>query len=499
MAHREHQGYRIFEVEPGSTAEDTRDAIRSIHRSNSSNVHYVVLAADAPAFFDRDDARVSQELIPTFYVDSKVVKNFGSEPTIATDYPYREIEAGTTIETAVGRIPVHSKEELEAYLSKVIAYETSEGFASWRREVDVIAGVGGFGAIADAVVEGVARQLLTDDVPPEYRLSMTYASPTSVYYPAPTRFSDAAVERMNDGGMFWVYLGHGHIDTLDFIPFENKLLSILDRNSVPNVSILRGPPIGIFLACYVGAFDARESSISEQLLLQPQGPVAIVAGSRVTMPYAMGILGSEMLNECFQERNTTIGSILFQAKKKAAVVVEPSPAPDDPDAKASRRVLLDSLAKALSPEGHSIVDERLEHNYLFNLLGDPTLQIHHPQPLSIQSPEEASAGSDLTIRGHSPIPGKLVVELAYTRQRVPEAAKQLRLKGKQGDSIEKRHAIYDAANRLTVCQIERVTQAGAFEVVLPVDQDCHGSYLIQATVYGQNDWSAGTATIRVKR
>ena len=497
-AHREHQGYRIFEVEPGSTAEDTLDAIRNSCRSNSAMVHYVVLAADAPAFIDRDNDRIPKEVIPTFYVDSKVVKNFGSEPTIASDYPYANLEQGGQHNAAVGRIPVHTKEELEAYLSKVISYETSESFASWRREVDVVAGVGGFGAIADAVVEGVTRQLLSDDIPPEYRLSMTYASPTSVYYPAPTCFSDVAVERMNDGGMFWVYLGHGYIDTLDFIPFENKLLSILDRNSMHKVAIKCGPPIGIFLACYVGAFDAREPSMAEQLLLQPQGPVAMIAGSRVTMPYAMGILGSEMLHECFQEKSTTIGKILFQAKKNAVRVNESLPNPS-PDASVSRRDMLDSMAKALSPEGHSIVDERIEHNYLFNLLGDPTLQIRHPRPLSIQAPDETLAGADLVIRGQTPIAGRLVVELAYTRQRIPEAAKQLRQDATQSDPLEKWQAVYQAANRLTVCQIEKATKGGEFEVKLPVDQACRGSYLIQATVYGDDDWSAGSRPIRVKR
>lgn len=497
-SHREHQGYRILEVEPGSTAEATRDIIRSIAQTHSTTPHFVVLAADAPAFFDRENGKISTEVIPTFYIDSKVVKNFGSEPTIASDHPYSEIVNDQQNCVAVGRIPVHSKEELEAYLAKVISYETSESFASWRREVDVVAGVGGFGAIADAVVEGVTRQLLTDDIPQEYRLSMTYASPTSVYYPEPTRFSDTAVERMNDGGIFWVYLGHGYVDTLDFIPFENKLLSILDRSSMQKVSIPSGPPIGIFLACYVGAFDARESSMAEQLLLQPQGPVAVVAGSRVTMPYAMGILGSEMLKKCFQDRTGTIGKILFQAKQ-SAVRVDAAASNPSAEAGASRRDMLDSLAKALSPEGHSIVDERTEHNYLFNLLGDPTLQIRHPRPLSIQTPEETSAGADLIVRGHAPISGRLVVELAYTRQRIPEAAKQLRQENNQENPIEKRQAVYQAANRLTVCQVEQATKTGDFAVTLPIDSACHGSYLIQATVYGDSDWSAGSSPIRIKR
>ena len=383
-------------------------------------------------------------------------------------------------------------------MTKVIAYETTASFKPWRREVDIIAGVGGFGAITDAVVEGATRQLLTNDIPNEYRLSMTYASPTSVYCPAPTLFSKSAIARMNEGGLFWVYLGHGYVDTLDYVPFENRLLPILDRSSLPQVAIAEGPPIGIFLACYVGAFDARETSMAEQLLMCPSGPIAVIAGSRVTMPYAMGVLGGEMLDQCFQKKVESLGKVLSNAKLRATSDDFPVKNPNS-ETTASRRELLDSMASALSPEGHSIADERLEHNYLFNLLGDPLLRIQQPQPLTLEMLDEAAAGAEITIRGHSPIAGRLVVELSYPRQRLPEVVKSLRLKKKDSDPIEQNQAIYEAANQLTINQVEQPINPGDFKIHLPVDGSCHGSYLVHATVYGKNAWSAGTAEVRVKR
>ncbi len=496
-SHREQQGFRVHEVEPASTAELTRERIRNTVQPDSSSIQYIVLAGDAPSFFDRDDEKKSRDSIPTFYVDSKVVKNFGSEPTIATDFLYSDVQQDGLHHAAVGRIPAKTADELQRYLARVVDYENFASFKAWRREVDIVAGVGGFGAIADAVVEGATRQLLTDDIPQEYRLSMTYASPTSVYYPAPTRFSDSTIDRLNDGGLFWIYLGHGYVDTLDFVPHENRLLPILDRTRLHKVSISAGPPICIFLACYVGAFDAREPSMAEHLLMSPQGPIAIVAGSRVTMPYAMGILGGEMLDQCFKQKADSIGKVLQNAKLKAVCEDEPLRKPGS-EGKNTRRDMLDSMAKALSPEGHSIADERNEHNCLFNLLGDPVLQINHPHPISVETFDEVTAGSDLIVRGHTPIAGRLVVELAYTRQRIPEVAKQLRM-DKSDDSLEHVQAIYQAANNLTVSQLELPVKAGDFEVKLPIDAACHGSYLVLATVYGSNAWSAGTAPVRVKR
>jgi hypothetical protein len=162
-AHREQQGFRVLEVEHASTAETTRERIRNANPASAAAIQYIVLAGDAPAFFDRDSKTLPNEAIPTFYVESKVVKNFGSEPSIASDYPYADLHQDGLNRIAVGRIPVHSKEELKSYLDKVLAYETSESFQPWRREVDIIAGVGGFGALTDVIVEGATRQLLTDD------------------------------------------------------------------------------------------------------------------------------------------------------------------------------------------------------------------------------------------------------------------------------------------------------------------------------------------------
>jgi hypothetical protein len=127
------------------------------------------------------------------------------------------------------------------------------------------------------------------------------------------------------------------------------------------------------------------------------------------------------------------------------------------------------------------------------------LRISHPSPLSIDVLAETSAGTDLIVRGKAPIPGKLVVELAYPRQRIPETAKKLRQANDVRDELERSQAVYQAANNLTISQVESSTISGDFAVTLPIDRTCHGTYLIQATVYGDSSWSAGSIPIRVKR
>ena len=46
----------------------------------------------------------------------------------------------------------------------------------------------------------------------------------------------------------------------------------------------------MFLSCYAGAIDARRTCLAAEMLRAPGGPVAVVAASRVTMPYATTLL-----------------------------------------------------------------------------------------------------------------------------------------------------------------------------------------------------------------
>ncbi|MFO0884412.1 MAG: C25 family cysteine peptidase [Pirellulales bacterium] len=56
-----------------------------------------------------------------------------------------------------------------------------------------------------------------------------------------------------------------------------------------------GLSIAVLLACYTGAFDQPEDCLAEEMLRAPQGPVAVIGGSRVTMPYGIAVLGTEFL------------------------------------------------------------------------------------------------------------------------------------------------------------------------------------------------------------
>ena len=307
-AYREQQGHQIAVIDADIGSQGIRDAIAALASQYPNELRFVLLAGDVSA---RPEVSV-----PTFYHQSTAMSQFGGDPTIASDNAYGDIDGDNRPELAVGRIPADSAAQLKSALQRVIAVRTPARLFAWRRDVHVVAGVGGFGAVADSVIEMTTRRFLADRIPGWSELSMTQASLKSHYCPDPWRFSEACVGRMNQGGMFWVYIGHGHVKTLDYVRAEEQWLPIFTHEHLGSVDVGSRPPIAIFLACYTGAFDAQEDSLAEQLVMRPTGPIAALAASRVSGPYGLAMLSDGLLSHCFESQVGTLGEVVLCAKQQ---------------------------------------------------------------------------------------------------------------------------------------------------------------------------------------
>src|SRR5437763_14297229 len=115
------------------------------------------------------------------------------------------------------------------------------------------------------------------------------------------------------------------------------------------------------------------------------------------MPYAMGVMGTAMMEELFQRRPPTLGETILAAKRRMMLPI------DDPENPAGlNRILLDGVASLISPSPDLLELERREHLYLFNLLGDPMLRLAHPQELALDAPRDVEPGQTLRIAGRTP-------------------------------------------------------------------------------------------------
>ena len=517
-AYREAQGHRIAELDTSSDSRTIRAAIAQLASAQAEPIRYVLLAGDVSA----DAARN----VPTCYYDSTAMSQFGGEATIASDNPYADLDGDNVPELAIGRIPADSAAQLQQVLTRVMAFEQHRDFSSWRRDVHVVAGVGGFGAIADSIVEMTTRRFLADRIPGWSDLSMTQASVDSHYCPDPRRFSETCIDRMNQGGMFWVYIGHGHVKTLDYVLAGEDWLPILTHAHVPAVNVGGRPPIAVFLACYTGAFDAIEDSLAEELMLSPTGPIASLAASRVSGPYGLAMLSDGLLSSCFDQQADTLGDVVLTAKQRlfqtsaaetstaeksprALSVTSTSGRPaghtsDRPAGQVSGHMdqlqMIGAIASALSPSDYDLAAERREHVWQMNLLGDPLLRLCHPGPLALQVAARAAPGETIQIVGTSDVPGRLSVELVLRRDQV---RKELDAVGVDLISERGRAAFqqrYQAANqRVLLMQEFSLEDSGDFQVALGIPADlARGKYAVRAYLEGQAACRAGYCEINIR-
>jgi hypothetical protein len=480
--HRTNQGHRIHVVAPGQTTYAIERQIKSA--AATGKLKHIVIIGDA---YDSHTPRTS--LVPTHFVDSKVVVHFGVEPEIATDTPYADLDGDRVPDVSIGRIPVDTVPQLNAFIDRVIKYETQTPAGDWQRKMNLIAGVGGFGPIIDNVIEQTTKRIIEDLVPHKMQTSMTYGSWTSPYCPDPRRFSDTSIERYNEGCLFWVYIGHGNRQCLDQVHMPDAKHPILDQHSVANINCRVGSPIAVFLACYTSAFDSIQDSIAEQMLLQPGGPVATIGGSRVTMPGGMGLLSMQLMDEYFSGEAETLGDVFLNAKRRLAF---------SEDQFGTYRKLIETMAKTFNPRS-SFKAERYEHVQTMQLLGDPLLRIKRPQPLPIETVAKTVAGQTIEVTGTAPASGDLQIELSYARDRLKKRFRARREFDPSEISFASYQATYDHARDL-VCQQKTVrVEQGTFLTSFTIPAEIFGDCVIRATMTKGQQLHLGSANLTVRK
>ena len=228
VAYRQSQGHTVAIVSNLGTTDQIQAAIR--RASPSEALKAVVLVGDVEAGMQQD-AAIRRRCVPVHWARAVVNVRVGSEPHISTDQWCADLDADGVPEVAVGRLTADSAEDVAAMVEKIIAYECSADFGPWRRRLNFVAGVGGFGALADTIIENSARMFLTHNIAPAYQVAMTYASWRSPFCPDPRLFRQTTLQSLNSGCQFWIYMGHGypmHLDQVRVPGAEFPILSTAD-------------------------------------------------------------------------------------------------------------------------------------------------------------------------------------------------------------------------------------------------------------------------------
>jgi hypothetical protein len=491
LAHRHAQGHRFVYIPNTWTAEQIRTGIRET--AKKGGLKYVLLVGDAePAL--ALSAQVRERCIPTHHAAAKVNVKFGSEPEIATDNWYADLDDDQLPDVAIGRIPADSPKQVSDVVAKILAYERSVDHGLWRQRINFVAGVGGFGGLVDSMIESTTRKFLTNGIPAGYTTSMTYGSWRSPFCPDPRRFHEVSLQQHNDGCLFWVYIGHGQSTALDRVAVPGARFHILDVNDGPKLKAENRSPIAVMLACYTAAFDGEQDCLAETMLHSPGGPVAIYGGSRVTMPYAMAVMGSSLMTQYFQHQPETLGQAILHAKQEMA-----APLDEKNPLKNTNRLMLDAMASVMSPARNQLADERQEHVLLFNLIGDPMTKLAHPAQVKVNAPRDADPGQIIEITGESSIPGNALIELCCRRDCFKTELPQRDHFNPSNAGLASLHPTYEQANDRCWLRSAIEMPAGQFSTQLTIPADCTGPCHVRVFVQGSETHALGATNVYVRQ
>ncbi|WP_236615813.1 C25 family cysteine peptidase [Rhodopirellula europaea] len=483
---RSQEGLRIATVRPANTATLTH---QEIWNAGGAATRYIVLVGDTPDF---DTRRNQSHQIPTWMIPAPITSRFGSTSTLPTDLPYGDRDGDRVSDAAIGRLPIQSAEQLASVVQRIEAYENSDDFGLWRRSFQLTGGVGGFGAMVDTAIESVTRGVITTVLPADAKPQIAYASPNHPFCPPGKSFTDAVLNRYRTGARFWVYAGHGQIDRLELLqttaadgtPAAREQWSVESLLNNQNATQLKRAPngatIAVLLACFAGAYDAPGDCLAERMMLADGGPIAVIASSRLSMPYGNACMGLGLLQSVYSggPQNTgcdRIGDAMLHAARSLQSQQQAK--------QSTMRVMVDTLASMISPAGTDLQQERLEHATLYQLLGDPTLRLHPPQPLDLSiepSEEDALAGEtarSLSIAVTSPIAGTLIVAIERPLTAITQTPAD---SPKDHDA----HGTTITEHKIEVPAGKRILQT----LQLPLGES--GPFIIRGFVHGKTGWAS---------
>ncbi len=414
LDYRTAQGRTIGLVDTPQTAVQLKDLLLRQHKLG---LKYVLLVGDVPSRF-----AFSRNGIPTGFVPCEVSGRFGGPEIVATDNWYADLDGDHAPDLAIGRWSVDRQEEIQPIISKTLRFETDPDLQFAKKRIEFVAGVGGFGFLEDKLIENTATRLLTDLIPGQYHVHMTHASWRSVYCPGPENYQQKFFDSLNRGALFWVYMGHGAPWGLDSARFPDREVNTI---TTKNTEKLTGttPSIALLLACSTGEFANRNDCLAESMLVQPAGPVAVLAGTGVTAPFGLATLGFEMLTSYRTDSPKELGVWVQQAKRSMVLKAtenrkeqdsKPSQPTDSP-ANSSQsepidyQKMLTQMAKLFSPTSDILDQEINEHAEMMTLFGDPLLRLPQFSDISLQA--SAQTDGSLRVTGQLPASGPQAVDV----------------------------------------------------------------------------------------
>ncbi len=353
----------------------------------------------------------------------------------------------------VGRFPARTEEEARGMVAKTLEYERSSPPGMWRRRLTILAGIPAYNPLVDRMVESLALARFAR-LSPIWTGRAIYSNPQSRFALPDDLLHKRALQYVEDGEAFTLYLGHSSAEGL-----YGGRAPYLDRDDWSHLRIGRGKGVFLTFGCNGCQLKGRDGEgYGVAAARNPNGPAAVV-GSHGICFAAMVQLAADGLFECtFANRPPRrLGETWLAIENGVA------------------RGKIDDFTYGLldAVDGDKKIPQatqRQEHLEMFLLLGDPALRLPvMPEDVELTTPVAVVPSETLTVKGR--VPSRLSgagirLSLERTVNSVPSDLEPLPKDAAMRDRIVIRN--HERANRFVLATGEVVAKDGQFEIKLAV-------------------------------
>jgi hypothetical protein len=428
---------------------------------------------------DADRVTTGQSVFPAI----RYVNPFDSAVAF-TDNGYVDFDGDGIPDAGIGRIPADDDAGVDAYQERIAAFEERYLPGPWNHRVGMFASTSGFGEAQDAVIEIQAERIIAE-LPGALDVTFTYAKQTSPYVYIPEQFSAKVYGRLNEGALVTAYIGHGYPDGFADLEWSGRRYKILDVSDLSPLAMTGRSPVLAFVACSLGEF-ATGDSLAEKMILRDGGPVALLASSAVSHPYANALFIREFGQVMTRWQPADVGAAMREAKDR--LVHNTDALHNEITGIAS--LFIDPVELASTLDSH-------QHYYM--LFGDPGAALRFPSAAEVMAPASVGRGGSIRVSATFTgiASGSAEFRLLAPRDDIPGALRPV-----PADDDPARDGViaanYAAANDKRVASASvAFSGAAAVDLAIPADIS-RGRYTVAVYASNASNDAIGSAVVDVR-
>jgi hypothetical protein len=235
---------------------------------------------------------------------------FGKYGYLDSDSTYGTLDQ--KVDVVISRWPVRTKNEVAVVLDKVINYEKTPEFGTWRNLITLVADDEFHENSSSETEHTVDTETLSKlHVPSSFNLSKIYLMeyPFDFKQEKPEA-EEAIINAFNSGALIVNYTGHGNPDVwADERVFKRS-------QDIPRLSNKRKLPLVYVSSCSIGFFfnPFGEGMGEEFLRAEDKGAIATISASWLVFPGPNAALNFKVYDLLLNQDSISIGEALFIAK-----------------------------------------------------------------------------------------------------------------------------------------------------------------------------------------